>query len=141
MDGNDIMPKPLRENLIFLVEDEISQRLLYRFYLENEGFEVLDFFNGEDALEALMKHRPGLICLDLNLPKVSGLDMVSAVRAQNQSSAILMLTASEDPRNLETITDAGVDGHLTKPVESPELVNEVLRILTHQERLASCLPN
>jgi len=67
----------MTSELILLVDDEPSIIQLARMYFEREGFRVQEAGDGESALEAVAKHRPALIVLDVMLPKLDGFEVPS----------------------------------------------------------------
>src|SRR3974377_239128 len=78
---------------ILIVEDDPHILLGLEEVLHSEGFEVTACNRGDQALEAIHKHRPGLIVLDVMLPGLSGYDICKQLRARKVQTPILMLTA------------------------------------------------
>lgn len=87
---------------------------------------VAEASNGADAVAKNHEHKPDLVLLDLNMKGMSGLDTLAALRADGCDAAIVILTVSDSPADIEAIVKAGADGYLLKDTEPDELV-ELLR--------------
>ncbi len=120
--------------LILLVDDEPSIIKLARLYLEREGFRTQSVKDGAAALEAASREHPALIVLDVMLPKLDGFEVCRQLRAANNSSAILMLTARDEDIDKILGLELGADDYLTKPFNPRELVARVKAILRRGER-------
>ena len=77
--------------------------------------------NGESALDALLETQYDCIILDIGLPKMSGLDVLHAMRDSKNDTPVLILTAQDDISDRVKGLDAGADDYLVKPFEFPEL--------------------
>jgi two-component system alkaline phosphatase synthesis response regulator PhoP len=115
--------------LILLVDDEPSIIQLARMYLEREGFPVKDVADGDAALEAVARHQPALVVLDVMLPKLDGFEVCRRLHANNNPVAILMLTARDEDIDKIIGLELGADDYLTKPFNPRELVARVKAIL------------
>lgn len=120
--------------LILLVDDEPNILQLARMYLEREGFQVESVGDGEAALEAVRRLQPGLMVLDLMLPKVDGLEVCKRLRSEQNPIPILMLTAKDEDVDKIIGLELGADDYLTKPFNPRELVARVKAILRRRGR-------
>jgi two-component system alkaline phosphatase synthesis response regulator PhoP len=109
-------------DLILLVE-------LAQLYLEREGFRTMAASDGKAALEAVEKHRPALMVLDLMLPEIDGLEVCRNLRGRKDPVAILMLTARDEDIDKILGLELGADDYLAKPFNPRELVARVRAIL------------
>ena len=107
--------------LILLVDDEPSITQLARMYLEREGFRVTAAGDGESALVAVGRQHPALVVLDVMLPKLDGFEVCRRLRADNDPTAIIMLTARAQEAEKELGLDSGADDYVTKPFSLREL--------------------
>ena len=123
--------------LILLVDDEPSIIELARMYLDREGFRTHAVKDGPSALEAVSRDRPALVVLDVMLPKLDGFEVCRRLRAANDPTAILMLTARDEDIDKILGLELGADDYLTKPFNPRELVARVKAILRRGERKES----
>ena len=102
---------------VFIVEDEPDLRDTLKYNLENEGFSVEAFSNGEDFLSSVDKNIPNLVILDLMLPGVSGLDVCRELRSNENYDGIgiVMLTAKSEEIDRIVGFELGADDYVTKP--------------------------
>src|SRR5690349_9258772 len=115
--------------LILLVDDEPSIIQLSRMYLEREGFRIESVNDGEAALTSVARELPALVVLDVMLPKLDGFEVCRRLRAMNNATAILMLTARDEDIDKILGLELGADDYLTKPFNPRELVARVKAIL------------
>ncbi len=123
--------------IILLVDDEHSIVQLARMYLEREGFRIESVGDGEAALAEVARQRPALVVLDVMLPKLDGFEVLRRLSAQQNSPAILMLTARDEDIDKILGLELGADDYLTKPFNPRELVARVKAILRRGERKAA----
>ena len=114
--------------LILVVDDEPKIAKLAQDYLERVGFRVVTAGDGEAALAAAKRERPDLVVLDLNLPRMDGLDVFRALRTDS-NVAIIILTARVDEADRLVGLELGADDYVTKPFSPRELVARVRAIL------------
>ena len=116
---------------VFIVEDEPDLRDTLKYNLENEGFSVEAFSNGEDFLSSVDKNIPNLVILDLMLPGVSGLDVCRELRANENYDGIgiVMLTAKSEEIDRIVGFELGADDYVTKPFSVRELILRVKVLL------------
>jgi DNA-binding response OmpR family regulator len=122
--------------LILLVDDEPSIIQLARMYLERDGFRIESASDGEAALHKVAREHPALVVLDVMLPKLDGFEVCRRLRASQDPTAILMLTARDEDIDKILGLDLGADDYLTKPFNPRELVARVKAILRRGERFA-----
>ena len=123
----------MSSELILLVDDEPSITQLARMYLERDGFRIHEAVDGEAALEAVTKHKPALIVLDVMLPKLDGFDVCRSLRSTGDQTPIIMLTARDEDIDKILGLELGADDYLTKPFNPRELVARVKAILRRSE--------
>lgn len=114
---------------VLLVDDHTLFRSGIRSLLQrHSGFEVID--EAGDGLEGIKRARsmkPDVVLLDLHMPGVSGLEAVRVMVEENPAIRVLMLTVSEDARDLMDALRAGATGYLLKNIETEVLVDAVQR--------------
>jgi two-component system, OmpR family, response regulator PhoP len=114
---------------VLLVEDEAPLRLTLALKLEKDGYRVDQAADGEEGLFQAREYPVDLAIVDLGLPKLSGIALVQALRAQGRTLPVLILTARGSWQDKVAGLEAGADDYLTKPFEYPELAARVKALL------------
>src|SRR3954466_328215 len=116
---------------ILVVDDDAKIVRLVRTYLERDGFAVVTAADGPAALDAIERHRPALIVLDLMLPELDGRAVIRAVRGDDEATATPILIVSARGSTLDRIAglEDGADDYLPKPFSPAELVLLVKALL------------
>ena len=114
--------------LILLIEDEAKIAKLARDYLEKGGYRTVTATDGQTGLAAFRHERPDLVVLDLNLPRMDGLDVCRAIRRAS-AVPIIMLTARAEETDRLIGLELGADDYITKPFSPRELVLRVKAVL------------
>ncbi|MDF2670460.1 MAG: hssR [Paenibacillus sp.] len=114
--------------LILVVDDEAHIRELVRLYLSDEGFEIVEKANGEDAYDYIVHHPVDLVVLDIMMPKLDGWELCRKIREMGETP-ILMITAKGEPAHKIKGFQLGTDDYLTKPFDPVELVLRVKALI------------
>ena len=117
---------------ILIVDDDPIVHLLYKRYLEQEGFQLLMARNGLEALSVAAQAKPDLILMDVMMPTKDGLSALRELK-QNESTRdvpVIVMTANVAEYNTSTQEAklGGAEGLLTKPLSPAKLIAEVRRI-------------
>lgn len=108
---------------VLLVEDDDALREVTAGHLTRAGYDVESVADGEAALEAARRERPLVVVLDLMLPKLPGLDVCRALRADfDPSPGVVMVTARGSEADMVIGLDAGADDYVVKPFAPPILL-------------------
>ena len=121
---------------ILLVDDFRDFVLATRIFLESEGYDVIEAYDGIQALEALEQVRPDLIILDVMMPRMDGWAALTRIQAdlRFQDIPVLMLTALKEPVNIKTGIDLGCTWYYTKPItDYPDFALVLRRITSAME--------
>ena len=120
---------------ILVVDDVVSNVLLLKILLTNEGFQIITANNGEECIETAKTEKPDLILLDVMMPGISGFDTAVILKkeAETQEIPIIFLTALNNPSELVHGFQVGANDFLTKPFNKEELVMRVM----HQIQLVA----
>ncbi|WP_097025702.1 response regulator transcription factor [Clostridium peptidivorans] len=113
---------------ILVVDDEQNILNVVKAYLERDGFKVFTAMDGESALNIFNKETIHLIVLDLMLPKLSGEEVCSKIRATSTVPIIMLTAKADEDERIEGIS-IGADDYLTKPFSARELVVRVRALL------------
>ena len=131
----DILPdgKELSGRRILLAEDNEINMEIAEFYLTERGASVEKAWNGKEAAEKFMASKPGeffAILMDVMMPVMDGIQSAKAIRELDRPDAkkvlILAMTAQTAPECVEKCRQAGMNGHIAKPVEAGQLVKKIL---------------
>ena len=103
---------------ILVVEDNDLNRKLFCDLLRANGFAVEPVADGREAIDRARLFVPNLVIMDIQLPNISGLELIEALKADKDLRAIpvLAVTAYAGKGDEERIRDAGAEGYLAKPV-------------------------
>jgi two-component system cell cycle response regulator DivK len=120
---------------ILIVEDNPQNMRLVEMALRAEHYFLLEATNGEDALEIAKKERPDLIIMDVQLPKMSGLEVTRKLREipEFNQTPIIAVTAYAMKGDEEKALDAGCSAYLSKPIRARELPNLIAKMLLQRQ--------
>lgn len=123
---------PPAEITVLVVEDDPVILRLLEVNFELEGFDVLLAHDGEEGLEVARDQRPDVIVSDIMMPKLSGIELVEALKADEKTAGIpiILLSAKAQTGDLKSGLDSGADDYVTKPFEPLELVDRVHALLS-----------
>ena len=113
---------------ILFVDDEEPIRELVRFYIEKEGFTMLEAGNGVEALEVFENDYVDLAIVDVMMPKMDGWELVKEMK-EIRDVPVIMLTAIGESKDKLKGFDLGVDDYVVKPFDPDELMARVKTIL------------
>ncbi len=116
---------------ILIAEDEPAILESLNFILGRCGWTVDSVRDGEEALDAVRRHEPRLLLLDIMLPRRSGLDVLKRMRADPRLNRIpvLILTARGQQHDRQLAQELQADSFITKPYSNEEVIREVRRLL------------
>lgn len=121
---------------VLVVDDEASIRRYLRAALGAQGLTVYESASGEEALQAVLSHRPDIIILDLGLPDIDGIEVTRRLREWSQTP-IIILSVREAEQDKIAALDAGADDYLTKPFGTGELLARMRVALRKQPSVAN----
>lgn len=116
---------------LLLVDDERDLVFYTKLFLEEQGYEVAEAYDGRQALDMLQTYRPDLIILDVAMPRMTGWDVLAEIQQDPEKADIpvLMLTARAEDADKARGWELGVTWYQTKPFELDELAMIIERIL------------
>lgn len=128
-----------------LIADDNPQGVeLLEAYLAENDYDIETAYDGEETLEKVRIWNPDLILLDIMMPRISGFEVCKQVRqgSENADIPILMITALDQPSDIDRAVEAGADDFLTKPINKTELllrVRSALKSRMYKEQLEKAL--
>jgi len=110
---------------ILIVDDSLSVRKALALLIEEAGFETLLAKDGLEAIEILNQEQPDVMLVDMEMPRMNGLELTAHVRANQATEKlpIFMITSRTMEKHRKQAQDAGVDAYLTKPYQESDLLN------------------
>ncbi len=119
---------------ILIVEDNPQNMKLMEMLLEAKGYILLEAIDGEQAIDVATTERPDLILMDIQLPKMSGLEVTRRLRQLPAFNhiPIIAITAYAMKGDKEKFIEAGCDAYLAKPIDTRELPKVISEMLSHQ---------
>jgi len=116
---------------ILYVEDNEMNRKIVRDLLKRTSYQVIEAFDGEAGVAAALEHRPGLILMDIQLPKISGMEAMRRLRAEaaTANTPIVAITSFALSGDEQKAKDAGATAYLAKPYSPFDLLNLIRKLL------------
>jgi two-component system, response regulator, stage 0 sporulation protein F len=117
---------------ILLVEDDKNQCLLYEQELKLEGYEVVTASNGKEALEKVQEKLTDIIIMDINMPKMDGIEAMGRILSKNKEIPVIINTAYSDYK--DSFMSWAADAYIVKSSDLSELKNTIKEILTKKTK-------
>lgn len=117
---------------ILIIDDDETIHLVYRAYLTKSGHTVQSAYDGEAGLSAAAAFSPDLILVDINMPQMSGFEVIKKLKADPVAGRIriFVITSLKQEHHVKRAKELGADGFITKPMKMPELnalIDKILR--------------
>jgi len=112
---------------VLLIEDNAHNRYLTTFLLEKDGFDVICADNGPAGLELARTHRPDVILLDIQLPRMNGYEVAQRVRDIDflATTPVVAVTSHAMGGDRERALEAGCTGYIEKPIDPETFVSSI----------------
>ena len=129
------MSEPSQPAKILIADDHPHGVELLEAYLSDTPYETRPASNGEDTLNLVQSWKPDVVLLDVMMPRMSGFEVCKRIRADEATRdiAVLMITALDEPSDVERAVEVGTDDFLTKPVNKTELLLRIRALLKSRE--------
>lgn len=124
-------PSPNQPPVVLVVEDDPLQRALYEEELSDEGYSILTAGDGRQALDVAQNHPPDLVVMDVNMPKMDGLDTLSRLLEIDRRVPVIIHTAYASYR--DSFASWSADAYIVKNSDLSELKETVKRLLAERE--------
>ena len=121
---------------VLIADDNPQGAELLEAYLSATDYDVRIAADGEQTLQQVRDWQPDLILLDIMMPRISGFEVCKRLRADpaTRGIAVLMITALDQPSDVDRALDAGTDDFLTKPINQTDLLNRVRALLESRQK-------
>lgn len=110
---------------ILIVEDDVVFCKLLTRFLSKNGFEVMDAQNGKDAFELMELNIFKLAVLDYRLPDMTGIEILSKLKAKQPNSKVVLITRYGDEEVASKAIASGADAFISKPINPDELLDVI----------------
>lgn len=122
---------------ILIVDDDPMIRHFVDLVLSQQGYSVASAAAPDTALQVLGRETFHLVLLDINMPGMTGLDILRVMRTRRKRPKILMMTAHRDPATIMDALKQGAEGYLAKPFKPQDLLRRVDALLHHAASTAA----
>jgi two-component system cell cycle response regulator DivK len=121
----------MSQKTILYVEDNEMNRKIVRALLKNTSYRLVEAYDGEAGVAAALAEKPGLILMDVQLPKMSGIDATKKLRAEPATAAvpILVITSFALSGDEQKAKEAGATGYIAKPYSPMDLLKRIRSLL------------
>jgi DNA-binding response OmpR family regulator len=121
---------------VLIADDDPLGAELLEAYLSDSEYELRTASDGEQTLQLVASWRPDLILLDVMMPRISGFEVCKRLRADpaTRNIAVLMITALDQPSDVDRAVDAGTDDFLSKPINKADLLLRVRALLRSRQK-------
>ncbi len=126
-----MLHKPQAPPMIMVVEDDADSRLMMKTLLGMKGYRTVEAGDGQEAIEVAERERPGMVIMDLQLPRLGGFALVRHLRQHAELCAIpIIIISGHDPLQHSPLAlAAGCDEYLGKPIDFDLLEKTLSRLL------------
>ena len=119
---------------VLIADDEKDIRSALKIYLKPEGYELLEAADGKQALQMVKEKKVDLVLLDIMMPQMNGYEATKAIRSlddrpDGHTIPIIAMTANAFAEDVQASLDAGMNGHLSKPIVMDEVIKAIARNL------------
>lgn len=122
------------QTILFIDDDEIERMKFKRVCSKSDHkLKILEAKNGEDALEKLQEDVPNLIILDLNMPKMNGIEFLKILKSDSiyKYIPIIVMSSSDNHNDLKECYEIGIAGYIIKPLKYDDYNNHILSLLSY----------
>ena len=117
---------------ILLVEDDKNQRLLYEQELKHEGYEIVTASNGKEALEKVQEKLPDIVIMDINMPKMDGIEAMGKILGKNKEIPVIINTAYSNYK--DSFMSWAADAYIVKTSDLSELKEKIKEVLARKNK-------
>ena len=114
---------------IVIVDDNAMMRAILRSMLRAKEYEVIgEAGNGLDAVNAAVRLKPDVVCLDVIMPEKDGLDALCEIKAAQPQIEVVMITSNADPATVQESIRSGASGFIIKPFNAASVLNTLEKV-------------
>lgn len=114
---------------VLIVDDNDLMRTLLRSILRGEHYEVVgEARNGTAAVEMVERLRPSIVCLDVMMPQMNGIEALCAIKEAHPETQVVMVTGNASPENVQEAIMHGAVGFIVKPFNTAKVLDTLKRL-------------
>ncbi|MBZ0107440.1 MAG: response regulator [Candidatus Scalindua rubra] len=117
---------------ILLVEDDKNQRLLYEQELKRVGYKVVTASDGKEALEKIQEQLPDVVVMDINMPKMDGIEAMGRILSKNKAVPVIINTAYSNYK--DSFMSWMADAYVVKSSDLSELKDKIKEVLANKAK-------
>ena len=125
---------------ILLADDSVTIQKVVELTFMDEDYQVVAAGDGEAALEQLPATKPDLVIADVHMPKIDGYEVCRKTKQNHPGIPVLLLVGTFEQFDEQKATEVGADGHLKKPFDSQDLINQVDALIADSGAAAETAP-
>ncbi len=114
---------------LLTIDDSKTIRMILQRAFKEFDCTLVEASNGEEGLRAAAEHKPDLIILDITMPQMDGIEMLTRLRATGDNTPVIMLTAEGGANSVQRASHLGVRDYIAKPFQNDALIEKVQKVL------------
>ena len=122
----------MNRQTILVVDDEASHRMMLKAHLNEEGYEVIEASDGQEAVDLVGQHFYDLILMDIRMSVMDGIEALHRIKKISPAMPVIMMTAYGSIESAVEALKSGADDYLTKPLDMDELLLKVKKVLHYR---------
>lgn len=127
-------------SIVIAEDQEMLRKAMVQLMELNDELSILgDFSNGEDALEGIQSHEPDVAILDVEMPKMTGLEVLKKVKDSNLNTKVIIVTTFKRPGYFESAVANDVDAYVLKERSIDELVETIKNVMDGKKEYSESL--
>ena len=122
---------PVMRRKVVIADDNGSMRLLLKGLMTSIGFDVAQLVaNGKEALNAVIQHQPGILCLDVDMPVMTGFEALPLIRQASPNTVVVMVTGNATRDFVQKAISLGAKGYFIKPIRPANIEAFMKKLLS-----------
>ena len=114
---------------VLIADDSFLARQLFIKALQGEGYEVIEAINGQDTMEKVLTQSPDCLLLDLLMPEMDGFAVLKALREENLSIPVIVVSADVQETSRAKCHELGAVGFLNKPIKKDGILSAIQKVI------------
>jgi two-component system cell cycle response regulator len=120
---------------LLTIDDSKTIRLILHRAFKEFDCTLVEAANGEEGLKAAASHKPDLIILDITMPQMDGIEMLTRLRATGDNTPVIMLTAEGGASSVQRASHLGISDYIAKPFQNDALIEKVQKVLPIEKKV------